>query len=83
MCALGPHAIIATEEKFSMCFANDMQILHTLYMSNDKQIKRMGNTSLLLMGFWCLWMCYGFIILNMYNRVKALKYCIKKQGDLK
>jgi hypothetical protein len=28
-------------------------------------------------------MCYGFIILNMYNRVKALKYCIKKQGDLK
>jgi hypothetical protein len=83
MCALGPHVIIAIEEKFCMCFVNDMQILHTSYLSNDKQIKRMGITSLVLMGFWCLWMYYGFIILNMYSRVKALKYCIKKQGDSK
>jgi hypothetical protein len=61
MCDLGPHVIIAIEEKFNMCFANDMQILHTLYLSNDKQIKRMGIASLVLMGFWCLWRYYGFI----------------------
>jgi hypothetical protein len=46
MCVLGTHAIIGIEEKFNMCFANDMQILHTLYFSNDKQIKRM------VLHFW-------------------------------
>jgi hypothetical protein len=79
MCALGPHAIIGIEEKFSMCFANDKQILHTLYLSNDKQIKITGIPSLVLMGSWCLWRYYGFIILNMYIRVRALKYCIKNR----
>jgi hypothetical protein len=62
MCALGLDAIIVIEEKFGMCFANDMQILHTLYLSNEKHIKRMGIASLVLMGFWCLWRYYGFIL---------------------
>jgi hypothetical protein len=61
MCVLDPHAIITIEEKFSMCFANDMQILHTLYLSNDKQIKSMG-IAYLVMVFWCLWRYYGFIL---------------------
>ncbi len=43
----------------------------------------MGIVSLVLMGFWCLWTYYGFILLTMYIRVQALKYCIKKQGDSK
>jgi hypothetical protein len=61
------------------CFANDMQILHTLYLSNGKQIKRMGISSLVLLDFLCLWKDYEFIILSTYFKVKALKYCIKKK----
>jgi hypothetical protein len=66
-----------------MCFANDMQILHIIYLSNSKQIKRMGISSLVLVNFWCLWRYYGFIIFSMYIRVKTLKYYIRKQGDSK
>jgi hypothetical protein len=79
-----PHVSIAIEkENFSMCFANDMQVLHIIFLSNSKQIKKMGIASLVLMIFWCLWRYYGFIILSMYIKVKALKYCIRKQGDSK
>jgi hypothetical protein len=38
-----------------MCFTNDMQKLHTLYLSYGKQIFKIGIASLVLMGFWCLW----------------------------
>jgi len=79
-----PHvSIVIEEEKFTMCFANDMQVLHIIYLPNSKQSKRMGIASLVLMNFWSLWRYYGFIILSMYIRVKALKYCIRKQGDSK
>jgi len=80
MCALSPHVGTAIEEEeFSTCFGNDMKVLYTLYLSNGKQIKRMGIASLVLMGFWCLWKYYGFILLSMYiSKVKALKYFIKK-----
>jgi hypothetical protein len=43
-----------------MCFANDMQKLHTLYLSYDKQIKKISIATLVLVGFWCLWRYYGF-----------------------
>jgi hypothetical protein len=58
-----------------------MQVLHTLYLSNGKQIKRMGISSLVLLDFLCSWKYYEFIILSMYLKVKALKYYIKKQCD--
>jgi hypothetical protein len=80
----GPHVSIAIEEeKISMCFVNDMQVLHIIYLSNNKHIKRMGIASLVLVNFLCLWRHYGFIILSMYIKVKALKYCIRKQVDSK
>jgi hypothetical protein len=70
-----PHVSIAIEEEnFSMCFANDMQVLHIIFLSNSKQIKRMVITSLVLMNFWCLWRYYEFIILSMCIKVKTLKY---------
>jgi len=70
------------EEEFSMCFGNDMKVLYTLFLYNSKQIKRMGIASLILMGFWCLWKYYGFILLIMYSsKVKALEYFIRKQND--
>ncbi len=43
---------------------------------NNMQLKflKMNIAFLVLMGFWCLWRYYGFIILNMYvSIVKALK----------
>jgi len=37
MCVLSPHVGIAIEEeKSNICFANDMQVLHTLYLCNGK-----------------------------------------------
>jgi hypothetical protein len=85
MCALSPHAGIAIEEeKYNMCLGNDMKILYILYLSNGKQIKRMGIASLVLVGFWCLWKYYGFIFLSIYvSKVKALKNFIRKQNDSK
>jgi hypothetical protein len=79
VCALSPYASIAIEIKNWVCFANDMQILHTLYLSNGKQIKKMGISSLVLLDFLCLWKYYEFIILSTYFKVKALKYYIKKR----
>jgi hypothetical protein len=62
-CVLTPNASITIEEeKINMCFANDMQKLHTLYLSYGKQFFFKGITSLVLMGFWCLWRYYGLII---------------------
>jgi hypothetical protein len=47
LCVLSPYAGIAIDkENFNMCFANDMQELHTLYLSNDKQNKIIG------IAFW-------------------------------
>ncbi len=47
MCALSPYVGITIEkESFNMCFANDLQKLHTLYLSNDKQNKIIG------IAFW-------------------------------
>jgi len=47
MCVLSLYVGIAIEkESFNMYFANDMQKLHTLYLSNDKQNKRIG------IAFW-------------------------------
>ncbi len=52
MCVLSPHVGNAIEEEeFSMCFGSDMKVLYTLYLSNNKLIKRMGIASLILMGF--------------------------------
>jgi hypothetical protein len=36
VCVLNPHGVAIEEEKSNMCFANDMQVLHTLYLSNGK-----------------------------------------------
>jgi len=82
---LSPHVGNAIEEEeFSMCFGNDMKVLYTLFLSNSKQIKRMGIASLILMVFLCSWKYYGFILLNMYSsKVKALEYFIRKQNDSK
>jgi hypothetical protein len=48
-------SFVKEEEKFNMCFANDMQNLHTIYLFNSKQIKIISIASLVLVGFWCLW----------------------------
>jgi hypothetical protein len=37
VCVLSPHVgIVIEKEKSNMCFANEMQVLHTLYLSNCK-----------------------------------------------
>ncbi len=52
VCVLSPHVDIAIEEeKSNMCFANDVQVLHTLYLSNGKLLFKMCIASL---GFWHL-----------------------------
>jgi hypothetical protein len=33
-------SFVKEEENFNMCFAKYMQNLHTLYLSNSKQIKK-------------------------------------------
>jgi hypothetical protein len=50
MCVLTHVSIAIEEENFNMRFGNDMKILYTLYLSNGKQIKRMGIASLVLAG---------------------------------
>jgi hypothetical protein len=58
-----------------MCFAND------IYLITNKSKNRFA--SLVLVGFWCLLRYYGFILSNMFLKVKALKYCIREQNDSK
>jgi hypothetical protein len=36
VCVLSPHGIAIEKEKSNMCFANNMPVLHTLYLSNGK-----------------------------------------------
>jgi hypothetical protein len=57
-----------------MCFANDIYLI----------IKKSKNrfVSLVLVGFWYLLRYYGFIISNIFLKVKALKYCITEQNDV-
>jgi hypothetical protein len=71
-----PHAsIIIEEENFRMCFAND------IYIVTKKSKSRF--TSLVLVGFWCLLRYYGFILSNMFLKVKALKHYISEKNDSK
>jgi hypothetical protein len=37
VCVLSPHVgIVIEKEKSNMCFVDDMQVLHTLHLSNGK-----------------------------------------------
>jgi hypothetical protein len=71
--SLSPHVGIIIEENFSMRFAND------IYLITNKSNNRFA--SLVLAGFWCLLRYYGFILSNMFLKVKALKYFIREKND--